>query len=167
MTIDPIILNEVITKVAANHRNKGFDIYSAQDIEQEVWIIALKQIGEFDLKKCKCKDIRQSLEHWLNTIVSRRLINLHRDEFLIKKRNKNKELVPTLSISSANIDIDELIEHNYDNIDFWDIINQHLTPDELDVLDSVLSNENINSYYKVKLKNKLKEIFQDFMNGQI
>lgn len=165
MKIDPTILHKVIHKVAENHRNKSFDIYSSADIEQEVWIIALKKLPEFDISKCKYDDIEKSFEHWLNTVVSHRLTNLHRDKFITKKRNKNKEMVATISISSTNFDLDQLFEHNHNSIDFWDLVNKHFTEDDFDVLESILSNENINSYYKVKLKNKMKEIFKDFIDG--
>lgn len=165
MKIDPLILNRVIQKVAENHRNKSFDIYSSADIEQEVWIIALKKLPEFDIDKCKYADIEKSFEHWLNTVVSNRLKNLHRDEFVIKKRNKNKEMVATISISGTDFDLDQLFEHNHNSIDFWDLVNKYFTEDDFDVLESILSNENINSYYKVKLKNKMKEVFKDFLDG--
>lgn len=165
MKIDPLIFNKVVQKVAANHRNKSFDIYSSADIEQEVWVLALKHLPEFDLSRCKYDDVEKSFEHWLNKVMSTRLTNLHRDKFLIKRRNKNKEMVATVSMNSADFDLDQLFEHNHNSIDFWDLVNKHFTEDDFDVLESILSNENINSYYKVKLKNKMKEVFKDFLDG--
>jgi hypothetical protein len=150
----------IIAKVAKNHRNKNFEIYSSLDIEQEVWVIALKVIDEFDGTKSKHKDLAKGFEHWLNKVIANRLNNLHRDKYLIKKRNKNKEVIGTVSIHSI-AEIDQMIDTNYDNIDFWDAINKHLTPEDLDILDSVLSNESINSYYKIKLRNKLRMCCKD------
>jgi DNA-directed RNA polymerase specialized sigma24 family protein len=150
--------------VAKNHKHKSFDIHSSSDIEQEVWVIALKQISEFDITKCKHKDTEKALEHWLNTVISNRLANFYRDEFLIKKRDKNKEFVSIMSIDSANLDVDQLFEQNHDNLDFWDCVNNNFTENQMDVLESILSNESVNSYYKIKLKNHLKVIFKDYMN---
>ena len=58
-----------------------FGIHSEEDIEQECFHIALKQLYRFDLEKSKGDTILDKLESFLYVVVLSRLKNFKRDRF--------------------------------------------------------------------------------------
>lgn len=157
---------QVIQKVAKNHRNKSFGYFTEEDIEQEVWIIALEKLPKFEESKGKHKDATKSLEHWLNTIVSNTLKNLYRDKFEVPQRlrtDKKNNLVSPMNFDDIgerqdSSDFFALLE----NKELWNIIIDQLSDYDIDILDSLLSGENIGSYYKSKIINKIKKILKNY-----
>lgn len=161
---------DVIQKVAKNHRNKRFGCYTEEDIEQEVWVIVQNRISDFDLKKCKVTDPKSALERWLNTVVSRRLVNFHRDNYLVPQRTlksdkgdgevqKRHSLMHPTALSDVG---DKLLtvfssESVLEN-ECWELVVKNLNPDLSDILESILSGEVVNGYYRNKLYARVKEI---------
>lgn len=74
-------IKRVISLIA---KKSVFPGYSEDDISQESYIIALKQLDKFDVAKASSKGgegLIQKLENFLYFILSKRLINLKRDKF--------------------------------------------------------------------------------------
>lgn len=156
----------VIQKVAQNHRNKCFGFFTKEDIEQEVWIIALQKKSEFKPTRGKQKDELKSFEHWLNRVVSNRLKNLYRDKYVVPQqlhKEKPNNLLSPVSLDkveekSRSINLNFLIENKeiqkylMDNLDHLDLL----------VFDALLSGETITSYYKTKLYNKITSLLNEF-----
>lgn len=157
---------EIIQKVAKNHRNKEFGYFTKEDIEGEVWLIALKQMHKFDSTRGKHTNEKKSFEHWLNAVIAKRLKNLYRDTYVVPQRlhkgQPNNLLNPihidSIQENSHTINFHDIIE----NKEIWNYLMLHLNDCDLEVLDSLLSGENIPSYYKLKLANKVKELLNDF-----
>lgn len=154
----------IIEKVVKNHANKAFDLYDSDDIQQQTWQILLKQLPGFDLKKIKkTNNIAQALENWLNKVASSRLKNFYRDKSVVPKKN----------IQTTNIDVYQCpddFQANHDLLsgleleDNLDILISELDEEELDILDCLLSGENIGPYYKNKLITRIKEVFTIWAN---
>ena len=163
MTISQAEIYEVIGRVAKNHRNKCFGSYTKQDIEQEVWIIALEVLPKFEMDKGTQKDPKRALEYWLNKVMTNKLKNLYRDKFIVPQR-LHKEGCSNNLLSAINIDdVGEVIsKDNLENIvgseDLSAKIIDQLSDSDLEILDSLLSGENIPSYYKTKLLRKIKDV---------
>lgn len=162
---------EVITKVAANHENKHFGPYTKEDIRQECWIIALNKLPEFEVSKRKNHDIKNALENWLNTIMSRRLANFFRDKFVVPMQIKKKDSHPSLYNEKKSLFFPSPLEEsssiiNYDylssNDDFLKALVAYLDPHQVDILDAILSGENVNLYYKTKLLNAVKLFTKEY-----
>lgn len=165
---------DICTKVAKNHNNKSFSYFESDDIEQQAWIIILDKIGEFDPSKGTTNNIEQSLENWLNTIVSRRLSNFYRDKFKVPQKQlksdkseydqvKRQNLMKPLDISYVS-DVSEnndIVSRLVDG-ELWQTIIAQLSPEYLDILDSILSGEKINCYYKNKLIIQIKNIMDEY-----
>lgn len=160
---------EVIHKVAKNHRNKDFGYFTKEDIEQEVWLIALDRMGDFQPKRGTQKDEKKSFEHWINCVVSNRLKNLYRNKYVVPQRLHkarptnlvNPICIDNVAEKSQIIEFHELIE----NKEIWQFLLKELNDCDLLVLDSLLSGENVGSYYKIKLCNKIKGLLDEF-NGR-
>lgn len=155
----------VITKVVQNHKNKTFGNYTSEDIMQQAWIIILEKLPAFDSSKSKDKNIEKGLENWLNTVVSNRLHNFYRDKYLVHK-NKDKNLISPLSINASNTDFLAVFynQDNHESNEMIDKIISQLDIFMLEILESLLSGENLCFYYRNRLYNKIKEI-SDEING--
>lgn len=161
----------VITNVVKNHRNKAFSYYTEEDIEQEAWIIALNKLGDFVPARGKNKDIKQSLENFLNTVVSRRLKNLYRDKYVVPQRtlksdkspgdqNKRTNLMHPLNLEEISEDkLHGLTSMIFEN-ESWNKIIQNLNEDLIDILDAMLSGQIIKCYYRNKLLYNIKSIME-------
>lgn len=162
---------EVIQKVVGNHRNKDFGIYSPEDIEQEAWVIVLSKIDEFVPLRGTQKDIKKSLEHWLNPVVSNRLKNHFRDKFLVpqgmikgKREKIPNNLMSALDLAFAYEDKSTIFFEDMD-LDIWDTIVRDLDPALSDVLDAVLSGEVIGCYHKTKLFRKIRAVIAGYKDS--
>lgn len=60
--------------IARQTKNKKFPGYDQIDIEQEVWVIALKSLDKYNVH-------RGNLENFLSVCVNNGLRNLHRDKY--------------------------------------------------------------------------------------
>lgn len=158
MKIPNELLYKVITKIAANHKNKDFDIYTKKDIEQQVWVIALKMIHQFNPKKAKYDDLEKSLEHWLNIVISSRLKNLYRNEYTTKYRDKNKKSINSSCLHSVDTNQLFVLIDSDDSFEILDILLKEMSELDFEIFEALLSNEYIPSYYKNKLVVKLKDI---------
>jgi hypothetical protein len=159
---------EVMTKVVKNHRNKAFGIYTEDDIEQEAWTIILEKLPDFAYDRSKVKDVKKSLEHWLNTILSNRLKNLFRDKFLVpqrmipsKKERPANNLLSPLDIQFAMEDSSTHYLESMDN-EFWEFLLREIPVPFLDILESLMSGERINCYYKGKLSEQIAALKEKF-----
>lgn len=163
---------EVIQNVAKNHRNKAFDYHTEDDIEQEASIIAWSKLSEFVPARGKSKNIKQSLENWLNTVVSRRLKNFYRDKFLVPQKSlksdkstteqsKRTNLMHPLNIEDISDETFKVFDNNYfDKYEFKYII-ENLSFEMLDILEAILSGQNIKCYYRNKLLEKIKKLSKE------
>lgn len=159
----------VINNVVKNHRNKAFSYYTEEDIEQEAWIIALNKLGDFLPARGRNKDIKQSLENFLNTVVSRRLKNLYRDKYVVPQRVLKSDKSPGDQSKRTNLmhplNIEEISEDKMKGLDplnfesdLWHKILKNLNEDLIDILDAMLSGQIIKCYYRNKLLNHIKVI---------
>lgn len=154
-------IEKVIEKVAQNHCHKKFDIHSENDIKQEVWIICLSKIKEFDFSRGQVDNEEESLERFLNTVVSNRLANFYRDKFVVPNREHLKK---SQTLINKEIDIGILdnkchkdVLHDLFVNEQMSHIKNKLTILELDILESLLNGETIPSYYKIKLITKIQK----------
>lgn len=153
---------EIIEKVALNHKNKTFNYYTTEDIYQIVWTIALEKLSDFNINKTLEKKPEKALEHWLNTIISNRLSNLYRDEYVVPKQlkfGKNTNVIDPISIHDIEYNaVENISSIHLENKELWNDVLNDLTEMELIVLESLLSGENITSYYKIKLIKRIRSI---------
>lgn len=161
---------DVVNRVAMNHRQKTFDFYCPQDIEQEVWIIALRAAPAFKMPKARAESLLKAVEHWLNRVVSTRLTNLYRDRFAIKQKSLKKDkssfdqelrhkLVTASSLDAsaflvAAINVGDVASSN----EAWDRIYQNISLYGRELLHAVLAGESIPTYYKNRLMIELRAI---------
>lgn len=150
----------VIQKVAKNHRKKAFGIWGPNDIEHEVYIIAQKILPDFNTKFIKKnKSAEQALENWLNSSISKRLINFHRDKFVGNpkkfKSARGLKLHQRKFNLSYPLDLTEVAEDNlvnffdtFDDFEAKDRFLAGLNEAEIDIVESYLSGEKLSSYYK-------------------
>ena len=166
---------EIITMVVKNHRNKVFGIYEQRDIEQEAWIIALEKMHNFNFEKAKQKNIKKAFECWLNTVISNRLTNLFRDKYIVPQRglkSDKSEVDQTKRVNLMHpIDISSTSDSTLKTVDFIDFdgikeIVSKLDNDNLDILDSILSGEKINCYYRNKLLKSINKIKKEIDGRQ-
>lgn len=164
---------EVIDKVAQNHSKKAFSYYTSSDIKQEVWRIALEKLIEFSLEKSRHPlNPKKALEHFLNTVMARRLSNLYRDKYLVPQKALKSDRSESDQRKRVNLmhplDINEISESNIRSIngdvlesEIWAIVNKNLNDEEFDILDALLSGERINCYYKNKLLTQINKILDE------
>lgn len=162
-------LTAIIEKVANNHDHKTFGFYTKGDIHQEIWIIVLEKLAEFDVKKTKTGNIGKSLEHWLNSVVSKRLINLYRDRFLVPQKYKfdNPNKTGTAHMPHG-------LDFNYDNVppskinlnefefEIIEYLVNNLTAFEVKILECVINGEKVSQYYKNKLSKSVKVLLKQY-----
>lgn len=155
----------IIAKVALNHKNKIFGSYTARDIEQEVWVIALSKLGDFNFVRSTVDDPAKALEHWLNRIVTNALSNFKRDKFINKQKHIDDKTYKKKLNVLCPIEINELLPDSkwsiLDNLslnEYWDLILKDMSDELFDVLEALLNNEKINCYYKNKLIRYIQEI---------
>jgi hypothetical protein len=162
---------EIIAKVAKNHENKVFGSYTKDDIRNECWIIALKQLPEFEISKRKNTNVEGALENWLNAILSRRLANFFRDKFVVPLQIKKKDTNPAVYNQKKSLFFPATLTSAESVQDFSSLTNdeevfhilvEELDPYSLDVMDAILSGEVVNLYYKTKLFAKIKTILKDY-----
>lgn len=160
----------VIDKVAKNHQNKTFDYHIPDDIYQKVWEICLEKLPLFEYDRGLYKDPLKCLEHWLNTVVARRLSNYKRDTFDVKQKARKsdvsayeKEVRKSLAYPTELNSITENFAGQEDeNIlyrEYLLFVIKSLDDKEITLLDSLLSGENIPSYYKTQLLKKMKDLY--------
>lgn len=153
----------MIEKVVKNHKNKTFDIFSEEDLANEIWIICLNAIESFDTTKVKASNPLQSLENYLNSVLYRRLANLYRNEYgsKLKPRSKDTESTHQFRIAAAHptsLSADLDVPMDEDFLDDHNSIVLARLIDEIDLADfeliSVhLSNNQIGTSHRQKLKN--------------
>jgi DNA-directed RNA polymerase specialized sigma24 family protein len=160
---------DVLSKVAKNHRSKSFDYHTEDDIEQESYLIALSKLKEFVPSRGKSDNLNQSLENWLNTVVSRRLKNFYRDKYVVPQkslksdRNLNEQsnrvnLMHPLNLHDISDESFKFIDTKYVDNDIWITIINALDDDMKDVLEAILSGQTIKCYYRNKLYRCIKSI---------
>ena len=167
----------VIDKVANNHKSKAFAHFTQDDMKQIVWEIALRKLKDFSIDKSKETNIEKALENWLNKVMSRQLINFYRNNFLVptqqnkREKNPSKTAACTSLFAPANIlnviknedqHCDSLCHKVKQDLEFWDFLISRLDVYQLDTLDSLLSGEDINPYYKSKLLKDIKIIMKEY-----
>jgi hypothetical protein len=166
---------EVLTKVAKNNRNRAFGSYAEEDIEQEAWIIALKVLKDFKPKRATTENLPQALENWLNTVVSRRLKNLYRDKYVVPQKVSKSDSGVDVAKFRNNlmhpVHIGEIDENtilgnaeyltNGENL-FLDMLVEKLDFYLFDVLETILSGECVNCYYKNKLFVIIKQVWAQY-----
>ena len=156
----------IIERAALNHKDETFNYYTTEDIYQIVWTIALEKLSDFNFDKALEKKPEKALEHWLNSVISNRLSNLYRDEYVVPKQlkfGKNTNVIDPISIHEIEFNIlDNMITVRLENKELWEHILNNLTEYELYILDSLLSGENITSYYKIKFVKRIKEIMNEY-----
>jgi len=62
----------IIQKIADEHSHKKFGYLTKEDLKNEIWIICLEKLKEFDHS-------RGELEHFLRVLVKNRLVNRYKD----------------------------------------------------------------------------------------
>lgn len=153
---------EIAEKVAENHKNKAFGLYSSEDIKQQVWQIILEQLPGFNHSRGKVKKPEEALERWLNRVVSNRLKNFYRDRHTVPNKNCQTVNQTDYMKDSGNVverSIDNLMEEVVSN-EYWAKIKSSLDENDMDILEALLSGEKINTYYKNKLFSKIKGILK-------
>lgn len=170
-------LIEVIDKVANNHKNKAFAHFTQDDMKQIVWEIVLTKLKDFSMDKSHTDNVEKALENWLNKVMSRQLINFYRNNFLVPTQQNSREKNPARTASCTSLfapaNINNVLrnedEHSEslcyrfsEDIECWDFIVSRLDTYQLDVLDSLLSGEEVNPYYKSKLLKEIKVIVKEY-----
>ncbi len=160
---------EIVEKIARTHNHKTFGFYTKADIHQEIWIIVLEKLPEFQMSRGTTKDVGKSLEHWLNSVVSKRLLNLKRDRYLVPQGYKfdNPNRCGTAHMPHG-------LDDNYDNVppsklglnefeyEVIEFLVQNLTAFEVKILESVINGEKISQYYKNKLSKSVKTLLRQY-----
>src|SRR4051794_10250497 len=65
-------IHDLIERIAKEHSRNKFGYLSEEDLKNEIWVICLERIEEFDYT-------RGELEHYLRRAVKTRLINRFKD----------------------------------------------------------------------------------------
>lgn len=156
----------IFDKVAKNHRNKAFGIYDEDDIEQEVWLICGAVIHLFKPSRRKIKNMESALENWLNSVVSNRLINFHRDKFVGKpkpfKSDRGQRLFQQKFNLAYPLNIEDIpedaldVEHCLMDED-GKLITGDLHEYIIDILEAYLSGEIIKPYYRNMMFQAIKD----------
>lgn len=155
---------EIIQKVAHNHRRKTFDVHEEEDIYQQVCEIALSVLDKYDLKKIQNSSPEKAFESWLNSLVSNRLANFYRDQYGVKHKprkndtefEKQKRVNLNHPIELNNIDLPDPL-NNFSDKEFFDFLLKTLDYTFVEVMFACMSGENVGSYYRYKLQNKIIE----------
>lgn len=67
---------EIVNKIANQHCHRTFGYFTEADLRQEIWLICLDKIDTFDPTSGKPNlTYEEKLEHYLRSIVSKRLVN--------------------------------------------------------------------------------------------
>lgn len=161
-------VQDVIAKVAKNHRDKYFDIYDAEDIEHEVWLICYNILPKFEQSRSKEQSPKKALEHWLNSCVSKRLINFHRDKFVSRPKEFKSDRGVKLYQQKFNLayplGLDDVPETCFEKtLEFYILEKENsilplLSEELIEILESYLSGEVLRPYYKNKLIQAIKEL---------
>ncbi len=159
----------IIQKIATIHSHKSFGCYTSEDIEQEVWIIVLNTIDGFTFTRSKTTTVEAALEHWLNVVVSRRLNNFYRDKFVVPQKalkadksgndkQKRINLMHPIDVHNLSDDNNLTLNSLVDNEELLELVMRELNDELYDILDSIMSGETTNCYYKNKLLAAVKHI---------
>ena len=156
---------EAIRRVAQNHRRKTFDVHEEDDIEQQVYQIALIALPKYHVSKSKNKDPLKAFESWLNALVSKRLVNFYRDEYGVKhkprKHDTEFETQKRVNLSHPvhidNLDIPDPLGNSSDN-EFFNFLLKEMDYLFVEVMFACMSGENVGSYYRYRLQNKILEV---------
>lgn len=160
----------MITKVAKIHKGKVFDYHEEDDIEQQVWIIAIEALPKYRQDRTKTKNALLAFESWLNSVVSKRLKNFYRDNYSVKNKEKpndsqfDKDIKNNLSrplelsvaettVGVKNIFLEVPIEEVEDML-------MKLPEDLRQVFLLQKSGINITGYYSTRLKEKMRELHE-------
>lgn len=164
---------EVGEKVARNHSHKVFGYYTNDDIHQEVWIIILDRLNDFDASKVVTTNIKKGLENFLNSVVSKRLINLYRDKYLVPQRHKTDHpgrYGTSHMPNEITDDVEEKTVHSFDwttmDKELLEYVIEQLTPADVKILEAILNGENISPYYRGKVSRHVKELIAIYGNRQ-
>lgn len=169
------VINQIIAKVAKIHKGKVFDCHEEDDIEQQVWVIAIEALPKYECKKIKAKSPELAFESWLNAVVSKRLKNFYRDKYTVKHKEK-----------TSDSDFDKIIRYNlsrpleltvaettvgHEDVMFVDLnsfenLLSELPPDLREVFLLQKSGINITGYYADRLKKKIMEIYEAKISQQ-
>ncbi len=166
-------IQQVITKVANNHAGKSFGSYQSEDIVQQSLMICWQKLPEYQSKRAKEKhNTKQSLENWLNKVVSNRLKNFYRDNHQNKRKKfktdksdydlkKRESLLEPASINEIYSFEAKDISYGGFSTELLTLILPKISYEEYDILESVLNGEKINSYYKKQLQRKVRSILSE------
>lgn len=166
-------VESVIIKVANNHANKHFGSYQSDDIIQQASMICWQKLPEFQIKRAKDKNNEaQSLENWLNKVVSNRLKNFYRDHYQNKRKlfksdkseydlkKRESLLEPTNIHGVACFQSKDDLPDNLP-LELLNSILPHLTNEDIDIIECLLNGEKVNSYYKKYLQKKVRDIIDE------
>lgn len=160
-------IQEVILKVAHNHKNKDFGYFTEEDIIQEASIIALEQLPNFvDTRAAHGKDTKKALESWLNVVLSTRLSNLYRDKFIVPQRDSKKRKSHNPSrrqlfnpgVFDASLDFPDTTFDFQFTDELLEVLKSNMTTEELVVLECEINGEILPQYYRNKLKRKILQL---------
>lgn len=169
--IEEVRVVAICDKVAKNHQSKKFESHTEEDIYQQAWVIILEKIDEFNDKKIKDNNnIEQALENFLNSVVSNRLSNFHRDNYVVKirKRKSDTKAEHDKRISLSHPTNISEVQEKEDSSEHTFLYDEHiktifpkLSDESFDVLECILSGENVARYYKQKLIQEIKALNEE------
>jgi hypothetical protein len=171
--LSPKEVTEIIQKVAENHKHKTFGSFTSDDIYQQACLICTIKIQEFSIHKQNTKKPKQALENFLNKVVSNRLKNFFRDNEGIhykdyksdKSSFDKQQRINLLNPIDVHVTNDRNLKHsfeeNFESLDLLEFIFKRLDEENIEILESVLSGDNINSYHKSKLCEEVKKILNE------
>lgn len=156
--------------MAKNHRKKQFDIHEEEDIEQQVWSIALKLLKSYDPEKSTSTDPMKGLESWLNRSISSRLKNFYRDKFGARHKprkgdteyDQQKRVNLHHPLELDNVDLPDPV-NSLEDREFYDFLIGEMEYQQIEVMYCCMSGENVGSYYKHRLQveiTRLREIWE-------
>jgi hypothetical protein len=166
-------ITEIVQKVAENHKHKVFGSFTEDDIYQQACLICVSKIPEFCIQKQNVKKPKQALENFLNKVVSNRLKNFFRDHegihYKTYKSDKSPHdkqrrinLLNPIDVHTTNDkNLKNSFEENFESLDLLEFITKRLDEEHIEILESILSGDNINSFHKSRLCEEVKNILQD------
>lgn len=175
INLTPEVINQIIAKVADIHKGKTFDYHDEDDIEQQVWIIAIEALPKYECKKVKAKNAELAFESWLNAVVSKRLKNFYRDRYTVKHREKttdsefdkltryNLSRPLEITVAETTVGQEDVI---FSDLTTFNELLLELPPDLREVFLLQKSGINITGYYADRLKKKIIEIYEAKTNQQ-
>lgn len=142
----------VIAKIAKYHKKSGvFAYYTADDIEQEIWVLCLDALSRYDESKAE-------LENFLRSHVSNRLKNLKRDKYYRPEKNPSPS-----GAARARMNLVNAISLNNDLLKEGRILCGS-EDEQGDPLEQLMAEETC-EYIIEKLPHEFVEIFCDMING--